>query len=138
MLALGSVHEYPWDSSMSAVTIQQMADRVAQLLEERLAIRGRDLATKLRRAGRGLPRRVRDAAAGLAEAAAKARNPKLLGQIDMGQVSDHYDICVRHLIAIDPAKRRREFIGGVLSSAGFGLLIAGLGLIGFLVWRDYL
>ncbi|WP_309663978.1 hypothetical protein [Tabrizicola sp.] len=123
---------------MSAVTIQQMADRVAQLMEERLAIRGRGLATKLRRAGRGLPRRVRDAGAGLAEAAAKARNPKLLGQIDMGQVSDHYDICVRHLITIDPTKRRREFIGGVLSSAGLGLLIAGLGLIAFLVWRGYL
>ena len=35
---------------MSAVTIQQMADRVAQLLEERLGLGGRDLSAKLKRA----------------------------------------------------------------------------------------
>jgi hypothetical protein len=123
---------------MSAVTIQQMADRVAQLMEERLAIRGRDLSAKLRKGGRRLPRRVREGAAGLAEASVKAANPKLLGQIDMGQVSEAYDICVRHLGAIDPALRRRKFIGGVLSSAGFGLLVTGLMVIGVLVWRGYL
>ena len=68
---------------MSAVTIQQMADRVAQLLEERLGLGGRGLSVKLKRAGRTLPKKVRDSGRVLAQAAQKGQNPKLLGQIDM-------------------------------------------------------
>lgn len=122
---------------MSAVTIQQMADRVAQLMEMRLAVRGRDLAAKLRRGGRQLPRKVRDAAARLSEAAVKARNPKLLGQIDMGEVSEAYDRCVRHLVAVDQTNRRREYFSGVVVSVGFGVLVAALLVAGFLAWRSY-
>jgi len=54
------------------VAIQQMADRVAQLLEEKLSLGGRDLAAKLRRGKRLLPRKVRDAADALAVAIAHA------------------------------------------------------------------
>ena len=72
---------------MSAVTIQQMADRVAGLMEERLRIRGVGLAEKLRKGGRLLPRRVRVAAEFLAQAAAMAQNAKLLMQIDDGAVA---------------------------------------------------
>jgi hypothetical protein len=123
---------------MSAVTIQQMADRVAQLMEERLGVHGRGLPGKVTRGGNRLPRRVRDAATNLATAAVKSRNPKLLKEIEIKGVTEAYDICVRHLAAIHPADQRRKFIGGVLSSAGFGLLVSGLLVIGFLVWRGYL
>lgn len=123
---------------MSAVTIQQMADRVGQLMEERLSVRGRDLPTKLRKSGRLMPRKVRDAAASLGDAARKAQNPKLLGQIDLGQLTEAYDLCVRHLGAINVASRRRQVIGSVLSSIGFGVLMLGLLVIGVLVWRGYL
>lgn len=123
---------------MSAVTIQQMADRVAQLMEERLSVRGRDLAAKLRRGGRQMPRRVRDAAQQLSEAAQKARNPKLLGQIDMGAVSEAYDRCLRYLVAVDQADRRRQYLSGVVVSVGFGVLAAALLVAGFLAWRNYL
>lgn len=123
---------------MSAVTIQQMADRVAELLEDRLQLRGRDLRTKLRRGGRMLPRKVREGAELLAISAEKARNPKLLGQIDMGALSDAYDICVRHLVAIDVSGRRRDAFAGALGSVGFGVLVLALGIIGVLVWRGYL
>lgn len=122
---------------MSAVTIQQMADRVAQLMEERLAVGGRGLQAKLNRSRRRLPRRVRHAATALAEAAIRARNPKLLGQIDQGQVSDAYDICLRHLITIDPALRRRRIIASTLSSVAFAVLSTLLLLAGFLAWRGY-
>ena len=122
---------------MSAVTIQQMADRVAQLLEERLGLGGRDLSAKLKRAGRTLPKKVRDSGKALAAAAHKAQNPKLLGQIDMGEVTEAYDVCVKHLIAIDPIGRRRDLFAGMVGSVGFGVLVLLVVLFGFLAWRGY-
>ncbi|WP_135449279.1 MULTISPECIES: hypothetical protein [Tabrizicola] len=123
---------------MSAVAIQQMADRVAQLLEERLAVSGRDLAAKLRRGGRLLPRRVREGAELLAVSAERAQNPKLLGQIDMGAVAEAYDACVRHLTAIDPASRRKETIAGMVGFVGYGILFLIVAVIAVLVWRGFL
>lgn len=122
---------------MSAVTIQQMADRVAQLLEERLGLGGRDLSAKLKRAGRTLPKKVRDAGRVLVTAAQRAQNPKLLGQVDMGQVTEAYDVCVKHLVAIDPVGRRRDLLAGMVGSVGFGVLVLAVALLGFLAWRGY-
>jgi hypothetical protein len=122
---------------MSAVTIQQMADRVAQLLEERLGLGGKGLSAKMKRAGRLLPRKVRDAGKQLATAAHKAQNPKLLGQIDMGEVTEAYDVCLKHLIAIDPVDRRRSLLAGMIGSVGFGVLVLAVAIAGFLAWRGY-
>jgi hypothetical protein len=122
---------------MSAVTIQQMADRVAQLLEERLGLGGKGLAAKLKRAGRTLPRKVRDAGKLLAAAAQKAQNPKLLGQIDMGEVTEAYDVCVKHLLAIDPVARKRNLFAGMVGSVGFGILALVIALAVLLAWRGY-
>ncbi|HOZ34025.1 MAG TPA: hypothetical protein PLM52_14200 [Tabrizicola sp.] len=123
---------------MGAVAIQQMADRVAQLLEERLSVGGRDLGAKLKRAGRILPKRVRDGADLLAVAAEKSRNPKLLGQIDMGEVADAYDVCVRHLTTIDPAGRRRDTVAGMVGFVGYGILFLVIGIMAVLLWRGFL
>lgn len=123
---------------MSMVAIQQMADRVAQLMEEKLRLGGRDLAAKLRRGKRLLPRKVRDAAERLATAAEKSRNPKLMGQVDMGQVADAYDICVRHLAGIDPADRRRGTIASMVESVGIGVLIFLAVIGGIMLWLGYL
>ncbi len=123
---------------MSAVAIQQMADRVAGLLEERLNLTGRDLAAQLRRGGRLLPRKVREAVQILAGAAEKAKNPKLLGQVNMGEVADAYDTCVKHLMTVDPTGRRRDTIAGMIGSVGFGVLGLILAIIAFLAWRGYL
>ena len=122
---------------MSAVTIQQMEDREAQLLEERLGLGGRDLSAKLKRAGRVLPKKVRDSGKLLAQSAQKGQNPKLLGQIDMGDVTEAYDICVKHLIAINPMGRRRDMFAGMVGSVGFGVLILLVALFDFLAWRGY-
>ncbi|MFA5537714.1 MAG: hypothetical protein WDA23_00780, partial [Gemmobacter sp.] len=67
---------------MSAVTVQQMADRVAALMEERLRIRGRGLAEKVKRGGRALPRKVRREAEYLAEVADLAQHPKVQTMLD--------------------------------------------------------
>jgi hypothetical protein len=123
---------------MSSVAIQQMADRVAQLMEDRLGIGGRDLSGRLRKAGRMLPKRVRDSAQLLANSAEKAKNPKLLGQIDMGAVSDAYDACLKHLTAIDPAERKRTTFSGMVGFVGGGIFLLMIGIIAVLAWRGFL
>lgn len=126
------------EREMSAVTIQQMADRVAGLMDERLRARGNGLSEKLRKAGRLMPRKVRVAAESLAQAALMAQNPKLLRQIDESLVADAYDICVRHLGAIPAGYRRKSTIIGVVSSIAFSLLaVAGLVAV-VLYWRGFL
>ncbi len=112
---------------MSAVTIEQMANRVAELLEGRLRLKGGDLSDKLRRAGRRLPRKVREAGAVLVQAVSMAQVPKLLMQMDDETVAIAYDICVKHLNAVNPAAARRGMLLNMLASMGFSLLVvAGL------------
>lgn len=123
---------------MTMVAIHQMAERVAQLLEEKHGIGGRDLAAKLRRGRRVLPRKLRDAADRLVTADEKAKNPKLRGQIDMGQVAEDYDACVRHLAAIDTAARRRGTFASMVESVGIGILVLGVSATGLAFWLGYL
>ena len=121
---------------MGAVAIQQMADRVAALMEERLRIRGTGLDIKLRRGGRLLPRKVRAAAEALSEAAAMAYSPKLSRLIDDAVVADNYDLCVRYLGGIDLADRRRGAVIGVAASIAGSLLVVGVIVLAILGWRD--
>jgi hypothetical protein len=122
---------------MSAVTIQQMVERVSALMEERLAVRGATLTDKLRKGGRLMPRRVRSAAARLAKAGSYAQNPKLLLQVDEGEVSKDYDICVRHLVAINAGAGLRRVLGSMAASIAFGLLMLGVAVIAVLRWRGF-
>lgn len=108
---------------MGAITIQQMADRVAGLMEDRLRIRGTGLAEKLRRGGGKLPRKVRAAAERLADAAHRSQNPKLLLQIDEGAVAEDYDICVRHLSPLGAAARRKGMLAAFVAQVAFGLVV---------------
>lgn len=122
---------------MSLVTVQQMADRVDQLLEERLRLKGGTLEDKLRRAGRRLPRAVRDAGAALATAVTMMQSPKLMHQVDDETVAHAYDICVRHLTKLNPAEARKGVILNIAASIAFSLLVVAVLLVGFLYWRGF-
>jgi hypothetical protein len=108
---------------MSAITIQQMVNRISGLLEDRLQVRGADLAAKLKKVRHQLPGRVRQAADRLARAGIDSHNPKLLVQIDEGVVATDFDICVRHLMALPPRKRGLSALLRVAVSVGLGLLV---------------
>lgn len=123
---------------MSAVTIQQMAERVAALLEERLSIKGKGLPEKLRKGGRLLPRKVRLSAEALADAATRSQNPKLLLQIDEAAVVNAYDVCSKHLAKIDAADRRLGSVLRTASSMVISLMVVALIAVGVLYWRGYL
>ncbi len=122
---------------MSAVTIQQMADRVSTLLTERLRLRDGTLDDKLRRAGRRLPRQVREAGAVMAQAQAMTHNPKLMMQIDDATVATAYDICVRHLGGLDPAAARKGMMLNLVASVAFSLLVVAVLLVAVLYWRGF-
>jgi len=123
---------------MSAVSLQQMAERVAGLMEERLRVRGRGLTEKLRKGGRLLPRKVRAAAETLAQAAVMAQNPRLLMQIDREAVAEAYDLCVRHLGGISVAQRRKGLVLNIAASMAFSVLVVAGLLLAVLYWRGFL
>ena len=123
---------------MSAVTIQQMAERITALLEDRLRLKGKDLREKLRKGGRLLPRRVRLAAKHLADTSEQSKNPKLLLQIDEATVVAAYDICSKHLSKIDTGHRRVTGILKTASSMVISLSLVAALAIGVLYWRGYL
>jgi hypothetical protein len=120
---------------MGAVTIQQMANRVSDLMTDRLGIKGHGLSDQLKHGGSRLPRRVQTAALALAQAAENAPNPKLLLQIDQEAVAANYDICLRHLRPMNRAHRLRGRLLGFSTSVLFGLLIMGALIAALMVWR---
>ena len=123
---------------MGAGTIQQMANRVASLMDERLGVGGADLSAKLKKGGRLLPHKVRVAAGKLAKAADMAKNPKLLMQLDEGEVAEAYDLCVRHLGSIDRKERRIGALVGFLASVALGVLVLAVAVLVVLRWRGFL
>jgi len=123
---------------MGSVSVQQMADRVAALMEERLRMRGAGLAEKLRRGGRALPRRIRAEAELLAAAAEKAHVPKLLMQLDHERVAAAYDACVRYLAPLGRGARVRGYVLDVAAASGLALVVTAALVVGVLVWRGFL
>ena len=123
---------------MSVITVSQMADRVAGLMEERLRIRGKTLADKLKRGGRFLPRKVRREAEYLAEVAHLAQHPKVQTMLDDARIAEAYDICVKHLRSVGAKERLIARVLGVAGSIAFALLVLGGLFIAVLVWRGYL
>ena len=122
---------------MGAGTIQQMANRVASLMDERLGVGGADLTAKLKKGGRLLPHKVRVAAGKLAKAADMAKNPKLLMQLDEGELAEAYDLCVRHLGSIDRKERRIGALVGFLASVALGILVLAVAVLVVLRWRGF-
>jgi hypothetical protein len=120
---------------MSAISVQQMADRVAALMEERLAARGTGLAAKLKSRGGALPRKVRHAAEELVQTATMAQNPKLLLQIDHEALARNYDICVKHLSYV---KRHSGLLDGTIAiaaSVAMSVLLVVILVVALMRWR---
>lgn len=114
------------------------SDRLAELIEERLGVRGRGLEAKLRRAGRLLPRWLRREASQLVKAERLMSHPKLMMQADPAALDRAFRHCETWLKTIDPAERRKSRMLGFLGvNAANLLIVAGL-FIAYLVWAGYL
>ncbi len=112
-----------------------MVQELCALLDEKLSLGRGPLQTRLNRAGRRLPARIRDQAQVVAEAETLAAHPKLARRIDHARVARAHAEARAHLRSIDPADRRRGAVLGILGGLAFNLLLlAGLTLA-FLHWR---
>ncbi len=123
---------------MSATDVQQMAARVAALIEARLNVGGATLDEKLRRGGKRLPRNVRREAAYLAEVAHNAKVPKLMVQIDHARAVHAYGACLHHLKRLGAGERRKTMAMQILTGIGAGVFITGVLILLVLIWRGYL
>lgn len=120
---------------MSGVAVQKMADRVAELMEQRLRVRGDNLSEKLRRGARLLPRKVRKNAFYLAEASSTAHVPMMQARLDHERISDAYDVCIQYLKPLGAGARRRALMLDMLRGL-WGAALATLVLVFVvLVWR---
>lgn len=118
--------------------LQARAERLAQLMEERMDIRGTDLAAKLSRAGRRLPKRIHRDGAVIVQALELEAHPRLSRQMNMVQVKRAADHLERFLLDVDPWARRKGKMLNWLAGIAFSLLLI-LGLtLAVLRWRGVL
>lgn len=122
---------------MSGMAVQKMADRVAELMEQRLRLRGGSLAEKLRRGARLLPRKVRKNAQYLAEVSAMADIPAMQARLDHERIAEAYDICVRYLKPLGAGVRRRALMLDMLRGIWASVLVTLTLVVLVLVWRGF-
>ena len=123
---------------MSAISIQKMADRVSEMMESRLSIKGQRLDDKLRRSSGKMPRNVVRAASELSRASDLAHNPKLLLQMNSSVIARYYDTCMRYLAGAQKWRHRWAIAESWLLSVVTSLGISALLMFALLYWRGYL
>lgn len=118
--------------------LDERADRLAKLIEEKLNVRGQGLAAKLGRGGRKLPRAVREAGEHLLLAQRMEANPKLARQVDYSRIEAACDVAERTLARIDPFERRKTIAINWLAGNAFNLIVVAALALGLIAWRGLL
>ncbi|MEB8387284.1 hypothetical protein OO012_08600 [Rhodobacteraceae bacterium KMM 6894] len=114
---------------------QTELERASQKLGEKLGVRGRSFAIRLRRAGRALPAHAQKAGRVLIEAQALIDNPRLRRRIDEGQMRAAFRSLHAGLDPIDPKERRKGALLGLAGSMVFNLMLVVAAVIAVLRWR---
>ncbi len=115
--------------------LQMQMARLAQMMEERLDVRGADLAAKVRRAGRLLPRHVRREAAVLLAALPMLEHPHLSRQVEAERLARSVRIIEDYLKGVDPWDRRLGIWVGWGAGLAFSLFLTVGLVVWFLWWR---
>lgn len=118
------------------MTYEEQAAHISTLLKDQLGVRGRDFETRLRRAGRLLPRHVRRDAETLIEAARLQANPKLARMVDDVAVRRAFENSEAFLQSVDVSKRRIDRIVGTLATIAFHVLAVGSIFLAVAAWRN--
>jgi hypothetical protein len=123
---------------MNGTTLHQMGLKVAELMKDRLRVKGASVEEVLRRGAGRLPRREGKEADYLLRQIKMAGNPKLLARMNDARLIQAYDVLTEYLTGADASVRQG---GGFLSTAGSVLrilIVVAVLLAAFLYWRGYL
>lgn len=113
------------------------AEAVRALMEERLGVKGRDLASVMRKGRRMLPRWLRKQAAVLVAAERAVHSPKTAKQIDRTAVMTAYDLITTHLRAINVNAQRRDKMLKLAGVIAFQVLLLIAAFVAYLWWRGH-
>jgi len=116
--------------SASAIIILQKSNRIAELLEDRVGVKGASLEARLARARYALPREARAAADRIVKAERKAMGGGLV-DIDPLRFDDDYRLCLRQLNELSPGSVRRGLLRGLVQGGATALMagvVLGIGL----------
>ena len=111
--------------------------RLRGLMQEKLAVKGRDLAQSLHRAGRRLPRRVRRHGAALMRAEMLAHNPRTARQVDAAAVERDYEAVRAYLAGLDVGELRKVRFLRVAGAVAANLIAVAAMFVVWLWWRGY-
>lgn len=120
---------------MPACEITGMADEVAALMRARLRLQGDDLDTLLIRAGKQLPKEIRQEVGYIARAAAIAPVPALRVQLDLERLAQAHARCVKHFRRMGAGDRRTGYLLQVATTFAGGILTMGALLVALVAWR---
>ncbi len=121
---------------MTPDLINSHIDDIRKLMRSNLRIRGKTLSDQIRKAGRLLPRTVRQEANYLVEIQAQSQHPKLARLLDTQRTKAAHGAVVEFLETIDPKERRKDRILGILGILALNLLLIGIAVVVWLVWTD--
>ena len=116
---------------MSGDVLSNSVEEIRALLEERLRIKGRNLAHQVGKLGRRVPKRVRKDAEFLVQAETLTQHPKLAQMIDAKQVARARENVVTHLKTVDPKEVRKDKILLFLAKVSAFVIAVFIGLVWF-------
>lgn len=117
--------------------LDRLSDRLTALLREKLGVRADTLPVALRRAGRNLPRRLRQDGALLLAAIERSRNPRLARVTDGDGPERAARRIEAYLSSLDPATARARARAYLFADLAFRLAVVIALVIGVLAWRGY-
>ena len=110
-------------------TASTRSDRLVEMIETKIGVKGRGLEEKLRRAGRRLPKRVRSDAMQLVEAERLMAHPKLAMKANTGGLDRAYRRCADWLNGVDRSEQRKSFWLGILAQNAFNVLFVAVAFL---------
>lgn len=119
------------------MNVKERADALAELMSVQLRVRGEGLRDVTARAGRRLPRHLRNEAEAVADAADKAENPRLQRLVDEKALVRAERKLRKYLEKQDPRAVRRGELLDLLAKIAFVVLTVVLAVFFLLLNQGY-
>ena len=120
---------------IDANALNNKVDALCALLGQRLRLRGVSFSSRLARAGRQLPRHLRQTGQVIVTAQRQAEHPRLALLVDPAPVEAALADFTRYLKQIDSAERRKTRLIRWLAGLVLNLIVITMAVVLILRWR---